>query len=1328
MTMKKTIILLVAIAIATMGGAQTFPNYTLSVETTTWQSIAATGTLLSQAYASYTHHIAMPFDLEFGSATIMQDAVVKVSARGRINFGQYGAYNYAYTHWNSPSGEFAIIPYFVRISEMASGGSCYYLVRDDDRGGQELVVEWNGLRRYGASGDNVSYQVRLHSNGDISVCYGPMTLQADFWDTNFTFALVHDNATDRILTTGSWSTDSTITLANPSQIGSLPLMHGVPQEGLQLTLVRPLPPCPHPTRLTVNSLWQQGATLYWNGNGVAGAQYLVQYDSTDFTPGTGSVPTHVANDTTYTITGLQPDHQYYAYVRSHCGTDTSRWESVQFVTPCEVLTHADLPYEQHFETSNVTCWRKLGTLSWSLQSGIGSDMVRFCDLFNVNSYAIMPPIDWVDDLQVTFRVKNGPVMVGVMDDPSDTSTFTPIHECYADGAAWRGYTVRLSRYDGSGQYIAFCPQPNQYGIGGCDIDYVALDTIQGCITVENLRVTHHSATTAEVCWNDYDSVGHYLVKWSNGIITDSALVTTQSFTLSALTPETQYDLSVRILCDSLNASPDTTIRLTTYPSCMKPLAVSVDNAFGTSATIHWTEVNSPGTYRVALRETYGDTVRVDTVTADTTITYHNLVTNRQYTVYVAQICSGVPTGYEWETFIPAYSCAMPQGVNIDTLGDTWASITIYDSLSTNHMVVVAHGTHSDTMIIDTLHFTLTDLQAATSYIISVRTVCYDSSYSNVTSTTFATPCSTITHSELPYIETFDDCLNGNASTLSPCWTIRSYAPSNYVGMFRPVESIHYGTSGLSFFANASEPEWPMFIALPEVDSLADLVLSMAVYCSWAGDSKVDIGYMTDPADSSTFHPLDTYIPAVARQWVEVEVHLAGTPSTVHHAALRLGTVGSSMGSSFYIDNVTLGLDISCEAPDSLALTNLIDTSVVLTIAPATDADSDAVAFQVVLVSPTGNDTLITDSTTITLEPLAQATDYRVSVRSICPEGGMTMAREASFTTLCGLRRITWGDDFESYPTTHNPRCWTGRAVVRSSSVHSGNRALHSTTISEGSHDTVATPELAAFDGPTLLEAYIRAFEDNWTDSIVMQLEIGVMTDSTYSVIFSDKVLYTQWTRVQHVIPSGLITDGARITFIVSHVTDSSYHPVMFYLDDISITSACLPVTDIEVVVVDTVPSGFAVQWRPQGTEDSWTIHMWSDNSDTSFVATQPYSMLPVQPLASYCLAIEPFCNLGTIVPDSSRIDTLCFTTPDLPGPGGVNSPERPWCRLYPNPSHGEVTIEASQPATVAVIDVSGRTVFESAHLATFHLRLPRGAYFVRIVTSEGCQVRKLVVR
>ena len=86
--MKKTIILLVAIAIATMGGAQTFPNYTLSVETTTWQSIAATGTLLSQAYASYTHHIAMPFDLEFGSATIMQDAVVKVSARGRINFGQ----------------------------------------------------------------------------------------------------------------------------------------------------------------------------------------------------------------------------------------------------------------------------------------------------------------------------------------------------------------------------------------------------------------------------------------------------------------------------------------------------------------------------------------------------------------------------------------------------------------------------------------------------------------------------------------------------------------------------------------------------------------------------------------------------------------------------------------------------------------------------------------------------------------------------------------------------------------------------------------------------------------------------------------------------------------------------------------------------------------------------------------------------------------------------------------------------------------------------------------------------------------------------------------
>ena len=70
--------------------------------------------------------------------------------------------------------------------------------------------------------------------------------------------------------------------------------------------------------------------------------------------------------------------------------------------------------------------------------------------------------------------------------------------------------------------------------------------------------------------------------------------------------------------------------------------------------------------------------------------------------------------------------------------------------------------------------------------------------------------------------------------------------------------------------------------------------------------------------------------------------------------------------------------------------------------------------------------------------------------------------------------------------------------------------------------------------------------------------------------------------------------------------------------------------------------------------------------------------------------------------------------------------------VYPNPSHGEVTIALDWPSKVSVIDLQGRTVIPPSTVNSgLHIPtsiLPKGAYFVRISNEEGCLVRKLIVQ
>ena len=70
--------------------------------------------------------------------------------------------------------------------------------------------------------------------------------------------------------------------------------------------------------------------------------------------------------------------------------------------------------------------------------------------------------------------------------------------------------------------------------------------------------------------------------------------------------------------------------------------------------------------------------------------------------------------------------------------------------------------------------------------------------------------------------------------------------------------------------------------------------------------------------------------------------------------------------------------------------------------------------------------------------------------------------------------------------------------------------------------------------------------------------------------------------------------------------------------------------------------------------------------------------------------------------------------------------------IYPNPSHGDITIEVSEPSEITVIDMQGRTIVPAtpvnSTLLIPHSSLPTGTYFVRIITPSGTTIRKLIIK
>ena len=377
--------------------------------------------------------------------------------------------------------------------------------------------------------------------------------------------------------------------------------------------------CHVPINVTASSTTDE-VTVSWNTNG--GSSFTVVL-------GSDTVPN--INDSSYTFTGLTSNTPYNYSVATECSGSLSSFISGSIRTLCTYIDN--LPYSNDFESepaySAVTyaeafpnCWTRINdatstynyypyittTASYVHSGSKGmywyhTTTTTYAD----NEFAVLPGIDTtvynMSDLYVSFYAKTTSTsyhpqpIVGVMTDPNDASTFTPVYTFTATEVTtdWNLFVVSLAGYTGYGSFIAIkWPRPSS-------ASYLAIDDIyltdEWCDIPTNV-VASASIDEVTLSWNTNGGSSFTVILGTDTLsgISDS------SYTFFGLTPNTAYNYSVATECsDGFSSFINGNIRTACIYLDSLPYTYGFEDLGTGSSTVRpeipcWHHINNGSTY------------------------------------------------------------------------------------------------------------------------------------------------------------------------------------------------------------------------------------------------------------------------------------------------------------------------------------------------------------------------------------------------------------------------------------------------------------------------------------------------------------------------------------------------------------------------------------------------------------------------------------------------------------------------------------------------------------------------------------------------------------
>ncbi len=482
------------------------------------------------------------------------------------------------------------------------------------------------------------------------------------------------------------------------------------------------PSCLSVSDLAVSNVTSESVTLTWADAVNSDANYSVYtITPTDTTPVESGI-----SGTTYTVEDLTPNTPYVFGVAADCGSDQAEMVIVSTRTACSAIAiDSENTYTENFDSYTVSvssssapsnypnheqpaCWEFLNMSASSsaypqaFMTGYSSYAVSGNCLFFKSSnstplYAILPDFEATTALQLQFSYRNegvsdlnGTILVGVMSDASDATTFVALDSC-AQTTTMTHVEVNIpADVLEDGARVAFCYRGGTNNNYYAAIDNVVVREAPSCLPVSGLTVSNVAARTATLNWSG-DADGYTIYDMRDTSAYEYANDTT--VVLYALDPETAYTFGVTANCGS-DESDMRTVSFTTLISCPAPtnLAAALTPGNGTVATLSWHETGEAAEWQICID---GDMENLIDVT-DTTYDMTGLTPEQAVTAKVRAICGADDTS-AWSSTI--------------TFTPTDAfSVTVNDGTTTNDYVPI-YGLYVDNHIHSQFIIPAADLSA-----------------------------------------------------------------------------------------------------------------------------------------------------------------------------------------------------------------------------------------------------------------------------------------------------------------------------------------------------------------------------------------------------------------------------------------------------------------------------------------------------------------------------------------------------------------------------------------------------------------------------------------
>ena len=426
----------------------------------------------------------------------------------------------------------------------ASSGSAYYNFRCHRIPNNNVSLGWTTTSPldlnapFLPSTDNIRNNMRFTvcSHIDSNSCTPPNIYHYEWSNDTITFCWVsglEDTAwilRYRMVTDDSWTYDSAATSPYKIHAQSLNNLYGFEiqskcNDSLYSEWESPFStvgtPCPPVSGITLSSVTEHTAEITWTSGG--SENHWFYYPTTDLTT---PAPPSANEGWMYTgnpllLDSLSDGHCYRLWIRAGCGAgNVSSAQPFEFWTECQEIT---LPYTEDFDHPDSIfylgfqnsgplphCWRKLSPYLNSGPYCTSDSCLTFYSTNNEYKVAILPRLSndlLISHLKMSFDCKKlqyyypSSLIVGVMDDPTDLSSFTPVDTVYTPDVNywdWHHREVFFENYTGTGHYIALKCQyssPNYF-----KVDNLTIDTAFTCHTPTNLMATGISPSSIYVTW------------------------------------------------------------------------------------------------------------------------------------------------------------------------------------------------------------------------------------------------------------------------------------------------------------------------------------------------------------------------------------------------------------------------------------------------------------------------------------------------------------------------------------------------------------------------------------------------------------------------------------------------------------------------------------------------------------------------------------------------------------------------------------------------------------------------------------------------------------